>query len=80
MKEITQEIQAVIRQITASVTFLPLLNEPCYFDLLVYADKNATVPLTWEDSDPCYITSGEDVRLRSFDTKVTSLLYLLFDM
>jgi mitotic spindle assembly checkpoint protein MAD2 len=71
MKEITQEIQAVVRQITASVTFLPLINEPCYFDLLVYADKNATVPLTWEDSDPCYIASGEDVRLRSFDTKVT---------
>jgi mitotic spindle assembly checkpoint protein MAD2 len=70
MKEITQEIQAVVRQITASVTFLPLLNEPCYFDLLVYADKNATVPLTWEDSDPCYIANGEDVRLRSFDTKV----------
>lgn len=35
-KEITQEIQAIIRQITASVTFLPLLNEPCCFDLLIY--------------------------------------------
>ena len=28
-KEITKEIQAIIRQITASVTFLPLLDEPC---------------------------------------------------
>lgn len=28
-KEITQEIQAIIRQITASVTFLPILEEPC---------------------------------------------------
>mmetsp|Transcript_2474 Transcript_2474/g.2435 ORF Transcript_2474/g.2435 Transcript_2474/m.2435 type:complete len:206 (-) Transcript_2474:59-676(-) len=69
-KEITQEIQAVVRQITASVTFLPLLNEPCYFDLLVYADQNATVPISWEDSDACYIICAEDVRLRSFDTKV----------
>ena len=34
-KEITSEIQAIIRQITASVTFLPLLTEPCAFDLLV---------------------------------------------
>lgn len=34
-KEITAEIQAIIRQITASVTFLPLLNDPCTFDLLV---------------------------------------------
>ena len=28
-KEIMKEIQAIIRQITASVTFLPLLDEPC---------------------------------------------------
>lgn len=69
-KEITQEIQAVVRQITASVTFLPLLNETCSFDLLVYADKNATVPVTWEDSDPCFIASAEDVKLRSFNTTV----------
>jgi mitotic spindle assembly checkpoint protein MAD2 len=70
-KEITKEIQAIVRQITASVTFLPLLSEPCYFDLLVYADQAATVPLTWEDSDACLIANAEDVRLRSFDTKVS---------
>ena len=28
-KEIMTEIQAIIRQITASVTFLPLLNDAC---------------------------------------------------
>lgn len=28
-KEVTAEIQAIVRQITASVTFLPLLNDPC---------------------------------------------------
>lgn len=43
---------AIIRQITASVTFLPLIEEACSFDLLVYADKHAEVPKTWEDSDP----------------------------
>lgn len=69
-KEITQEIQAIMRQITASVTFLPILNEPCSFDLLIYADKEATVPVLWEDSDPCYIQNGEQVKLRSFNTKV----------
>ena len=70
MKEITGEIQAIMRQITASVTFLPLLNEPCCFDLLIYADKEATVPVTWEDSDPCFIANSEQVKLRSFNTKV----------
>ena len=70
-KEVTQEIQAIIRQITACVTFLPLLNEPCSFDLIVYADQDATVPMAlWEDSDPCCIIDSEDVRLRSFTTKL----------
>jgi hypothetical protein len=73
-KEIMQEIQAIIRQITASVTFLPLLSEQCCFDLLVYADNDATVPLLWEDSDPCFIQNCEEVRLRSFTTKVFSVL------
>lgn len=38
--EITREIQAVIRQITASVTFLPLIDFPCSFDLLIYTNKD----------------------------------------
>ena len=70
MKEIQGEIQAIMRQITASVTFLPLITEPCSFDLLIYADKDATVPMEWEDSDPCLITNSEVVQLRSFSTKV----------
>lgn len=72
MKEIHGEIQAIIRQITASVTFLPLLNEPCSFDLLVYTKKEAAVPTKWEDSDPCYIMNSQEVKLRSFTTSVSS--------
>lgn len=70
IKEIHNEIQAIIRQITASVTFLPLLNEPCSFDLLVYTDKEAVVPQKWEDSDPQYIMNSQEVKLRSFTTSV----------
>mmetsp|Transcript_11049 Transcript_11049/g.13071 ORF Transcript_11049/g.13071 Transcript_11049/m.13071 type:complete len:251 (-) Transcript_11049:204-956(-) len=70
MAEIHKEIQAIIRQITASVTFLPLLNEPCSFDLLVYTDNEATVPQKWEDSDPRYILKSQEVKLRSFTTSV----------
>ena len=71
LKEIHGEIQAIIRQITASVTFLPLLNEPCSFDLLVYTKKDAAVPTKWEDSDPCYIMNSQEVKLRSFTTSVS---------
>eukprot|EP01119_Soliformovum_irregulare_P026019 TRINITY_DN9795_c0_g1_i1.p1 TRINITY_DN9795_c0_g1~~TRINITY_DN9795_c0_g1_i1.p1 ORF type:complete len:203 (-),score=44.69 TRINITY_DN9795_c0_g1_i1:294-902(-) len=70
MKEITEEIKALIRQITASVTFLPLLNEPCSFDLLVYTNVDTSVPQAWEESDPRFIKNSSEVRMRSFTTKV----------
>eukprot|EP00824_Muranothrix_gubernata_P008884 TRINITY_DN21459_c0_g1_i1.p1 TRINITY_DN21459_c0_g1~~TRINITY_DN21459_c0_g1_i1.p1 ORF type:complete len:218 (-),score=49.33 TRINITY_DN21459_c0_g1_i1:48-680(-) len=69
-KDIAKEIRAIIYQITSSVTFLPLLEGPCTFDLLVYADADAAVPQEWEESDPRYITKSKDVRLRSFSTHI----------
>lgn len=77
LKEIHGEIQAIIRQITASVTFLPLLNEPCSFDLLVYTKKDVTAPTKWEDSDPCYIMNSQEVKLRSFTTSVRILVLMI---
>mmetsp|Transcript_18693 Transcript_18693/g.30621 ORF Transcript_18693/g.30621 Transcript_18693/m.30621 type:complete len:231 (+) Transcript_18693:45-737(+) len=77
VKEVHDEIQAIIRQITASVTFLPLLNEPCSFDLLIYTNTTAMVPKKWADSDPCYIMNSQEVKLRSFTTsfhKVDSMV------
>jgi mitotic spindle assembly checkpoint protein MAD2 len=71
-KEITAEISAIIRQVTASVTFLPLLEEPCTFDLLAYTDADSEVPQTWEESDARNIVESgmEQVKLRSFSTNV----------
>ena len=43
-----------IRQITASATFLPLLNEPYSFDLFVYTNLKAIVPKMWAESDLRY--------------------------
>merc|ERR1711964_452777 len=68
--EITREIQAIIRQITASVTFLPLLEEACQFELLVYTDKDTAVPQEWEETDAKLIVDAEEVRLRTFTTKI----------
>lgn len=65
-----KEIQAIIRQITASVTFLPLLEETCSIDLLAYTDKDAEVPGEWEESDAKLIPGGANVQLRSFKTSV----------
>ena len=69
-KEIQAEIAAIQRQITASVTFLPLNDEPCAFDLLVYTNEDVDVPKAWEESDPKLIVNSDEVRLRSFTTKV----------
>ncbi|KAA8493070.1 Mitotic spindle assembly checkpoint protein MAD2A [Porphyridium purpureum] len=72
-KLIAQEIQAVIRQITSSVTFLPLLSEPCSFDLLVYTSKDLVEGADWEQSDPRLIKCAQNVRLRGFSTNIHSI-------
>ncbi|GBG76763.1 hypothetical protein CBR_g22979 [Chara braunii] len=69
-KEIMGEIQAIIRQITASITFLPLLEERCSFDLLAYTTADAKVPEAWDASDERLLKNAQSVRLRSFSTKV----------
>jgi mitotic spindle assembly checkpoint protein MAD2 len=67
-EEIQASIRALFRQITASVTFLPELTEPCTFNVLVYADADSDVPIEWGDSDAKEIVGGEKVQLRSFST------------
>ncbi|XP_069782714.1 mitotic spindle assembly checkpoint protein MAD2A [Narcine bancroftii] len=69
-KAIQDEIRSVIRQITATVTFLPLLDAACSFDLLIYTDKDLEVPEKWEESGPQFINNSEEVRLRSFTTTI----------
>jgi len=72
--EIQNEIQAILRQLTASVSFLPILEEPCTFNVLAYTEKDAEVPQTWIDSDPKYIKfNQEQVKLRSFSTPYHSV-------
>ncbi|EPS29286.1 Mitotic spindle checkpoint component mad2 [Penicillium oxalicum] len=67
-KEIQEEIQSIFRQITASVTFLPVLDGDCTFNVLVYADADSDVPVEWGDSDAKEIKNAEKVQLRSFST------------
>ncbi|KAL2045873.1 hypothetical protein ABVK25_011976 [Lepraria finkii] len=67
-EQIQEEIQAIFRQITASVTFLPVLDGNCTFNVLVYADADSDVPMEWGDSDAKEIKNGEKVQLRGFST------------
>ncbi|KAF3932040.1 hypothetical protein ABW20_dc0104474 [Dactylellina cionopaga] len=67
-KEIQEEIQSIFRQITASVTFLPMLNGNCTFNVLVYADGDAEVPMEWGDGEDEGIQDAEQVQLRTWSS------------
>ncbi|KAF9103585.1 Mitotic spindle checkpoint component mad2 [Mortierella sp. AM989] len=69
-KEIQTEIQAILRQITASVTFLPMLDEKCTWTILCQTERDAEVPATWSDADPHLVHNAEQVKLRSFSTNL----------
>lgn len=66
--EIQSEIASLFRQITACVTFLPMLDGRCSFNVLVYADGDVEVPMEWGDSEAREINGGEKVALRSWGT------------
>ena len=42
--EIQAEIRSILRQIVSAVTFLPIINEPTVFDILVHTHESADVP------------------------------------
>ncbi|KAJ8660411.1 hypothetical protein O0I10_003869 [Lichtheimia ornata] len=74
-----QQIRALMRQISASVTFLPELDQDdCTINILVHTDQDVNVPTTWGDSDPKLIEGGgEHVRLKSFSTSVHKISALV---
>lgn len=71
LKEIQEGIRGVIRQITASVTFLPTLEGSHTFDVLLYTDKDVELPNPeWTDTTAKLINNGQHVQLRGFTTNV----------
>lgn len=86
--EIQKEIQAIVRQVTASVAYLPFLKDDEYtFNVLVYTDPEYDVnniPIEWADTkgDGKMIEGESDsVRFSSFQTNAhtvgTSVSYKL---
>ncbi|KAK9511551.1 hypothetical protein O3M35_000185 [Rhynocoris fuscipes] len=70
IKVIQSEIRDVLRQICSSVSFLPLLDCPCAFDILTHTTPDAEVPNGWDEAGPCFIANSEELRLRSFSTSL----------
>lgn len=71
LKEIQDGIRNVIRQITASVTFLPALQGSHSFDILIYTDKNVELPNNeWSDTTARLIENAQHVQFRGFSTQI----------
>lgn len=71
LKEIQDGIRGVIRQITASVTFLPALEGAHSFDILLFTDKDVELPNNeWSDTNAKLIENAQHVQLRGFTTQI----------
>ncbi|XP_014473483.1 PREDICTED: mitotic spindle assembly checkpoint protein MAD2A [Dinoponera quadriceps] len=69
-KTIQKEIREVIRQITGTVSFLPLLDCQCSFDILTYTVPDCNIPNKWDETQPVFIANSQEVQLRSFSTSI----------
>ena len=68
---IQAEIRSILRQIVSTVTFLPIIDEPTAFSILVYTHESGDVPAKeWLDTDSLAIEESQQVKLRSFSTDV----------
>lgn len=70
VKQIQKEIREVIRQITGTVSFLPLLDCLCSFDILTYTIRDCGIPNEWDETQPVFIANSQEVQLRSFSTSI----------
>lgn len=68
LKRIQQEIRDVMRQISATVSYLPLLDCVCSFDILIYTIRDCDVPEAWKETEAVCIQNSQAVKLRSFST------------
>ncbi|TNJ30040.1 Mitotic spindle checkpoint protein MAD2 [Giardia muris] len=78
--DVQREIQAILRQINASVSFLPILSDPVTFDILIFADGDVPTPAEWEEcAGRDHIQDAVEVKFRNFTTKIhkvdTSVTY-----
>ena len=70
LKQIKNEIRDVMKQITSSVTYLPLLDCLCSFDIQIYANGAVDLPADWGDAEPANVYNAQSVKMKSFSTNI----------
>ncbi|XP_055616336.1 mitotic spindle assembly checkpoint protein MAD2A [Toxorhynchites rutilus septentrionalis] len=68
LKKIQAEIRDVMRQIAATISYLPLIEQICTFDVLIHTLKNSEVPEQWNETAEVRIQNAQTVQLKSFST------------
>jgi mitotic spindle assembly checkpoint protein MAD2 len=69
LKKIQGEIRDVMRQIAATVSYLPLLECICSFDVLIYMrEPECEVPKEWANAEEVHIKNAQQVQLKTFST------------
>lgn len=68
LKKIQSEIRDVMRQIAATISYLPLIECNCAFDVLVHFLKDIEAPEQWMDTPGVKIENAQTVQLKSFST------------
>ncbi|XP_035773748.1 mitotic spindle assembly checkpoint protein MAD2A-like [Anopheles albimanus] len=79
VQKIRSEIRGVMRQIASSIAFLPLLDFPCTFDVLIR--KSGALPQKWNETGSIDVSNPQTVHMRQFSTGIhqmaTSVTYSL---
>lgn len=68
LHRIQMEIRDVMRQISATVSYLPLLDTICSFDILVHTHDGCEVPENFNETADVQIQNAQAVELKSFST------------
>uniref|UniRef100_A0A182J5N5 Uncharacterized protein n=1 Tax=Anopheles atroparvus TaxID=41427 RepID=A0A182J5N5_ANOAO len=88
LKATQAEIRNVMRQITSSISFLPLIENRATFDVLIYpkpSEYNKHLPAQWEwkSANDITIANSQLVRMQSFSTGIdkvdTAVVYRMIE-
>lgn len=70
LKQIKNEIRDVLKQIASSISYLPLLDCLCSFDVQIYTKDDVNLPTEWADAKPAHVKNAQSVRMRTFSTNI----------
>lgn len=70
-RKLSHYMLVIVNVLSGTVSFLPLLDFQCAFDILTYNVSDCDIPNNmWDDTQPVFIANSQEVQLRSFSTSI----------